>query len=172
MNVCGNRFNGRGSRPDGRCDRRRLSKGHIPDRVNIRERSSSHTVNAYVSGVVHYCLAGQQFGIRQHTNADDRLFPNQFVNVRLRVRTIQDAIVIPAAAVQFGSRGTYVFVVGDDNTVTARDVVLGPSDGTLQAIESGISAGDRVVLEGLDRLREGRKVILVDDNQPLVTPGS
>jgi multidrug efflux system membrane fusion protein len=108
----------------------------------------------------------------QFANADDRLFPNQFVNVRLRVQTLEDAIVIPTAAVQFGSRGTYVFVVGPENTVTARDIVLGPAEGTNQAVASGLAAGDKVVLEGLDRLREGRKVLLVDDDQPLVAPGS
>jgi multidrug efflux system membrane fusion protein len=108
----------------------------------------------------------------EFANADDRLFPNQFVNVRLRVRTIEDAVVIPTSAVQFGSRGTYVFVVGADNTVMARDVVLGPAEGMMQAIESGIAAGDLVVLEGLDRLRDGRKVIVVDEDQPLISPGT
>jgi multidrug efflux system membrane fusion protein len=108
----------------------------------------------------------------EFANADDRLFPNQFVNVRLRVRTIEDAVVIPTSAVQFGSRGTYVFVVGADDTVMARDVVLGPAEGMMQAIESGIAAGDLVVLEGLDRLRDGRKVIVVDEDQPLISPGT
>ena len=108
----------------------------------------------------------------EFANADDRLFPNQFVNVRLRVRTIEDAIVIPSSAVQFGSRGTYVFVIGADNTATVRDLVLGPADGLLQSVQSGLAAGELVVLEGLDRLREGRKVILVDDNRPAVSPGS
>ncbi len=108
----------------------------------------------------------------EFANADDRLFPNQFVNVRLRVRTIEDAVVIPTSAVQFGSRGTYVFVVGADNTVMARDVVLGPAEEMMQAIEGGIAPGDLVVLEGLDRLRDGRKVILVDDDQPLISPGT
>jgi multidrug efflux system membrane fusion protein len=65
-----------------------------------------------------------------------------------------------------------VFVVGPENTVTARDIVLGPAEGTNQAVASGLAGGDTVVLEGLDRLREGRKVLLVDDDQPLVAPGS
>jgi multidrug efflux system membrane fusion protein len=102
-------------------------------------------------------------------NDDERLFPNQFVNVRLHVRTLRDAVVIPAAAVQFGSRGTYVFVVNDKNQSTVRDVVLGPAEGADQTVLSGLAPGDRVVLEGIDRLREGRDVVVVDDSAAQVT---
>jgi multidrug efflux system membrane fusion protein len=103
-------------------------------------------------------------------NEDESLFPNQFVNVRLRVRVIGDAIVIPAAAVQFGARGTYVFVVTPENKSTLREVTLGASDGMMQAIVSGLEPGDPVVLEGIDRLREGRDVVVVE-NQPSAGPG-
>lgn len=104
-------------------------------------------------------------------NEDDKLFPNQFVNIRLRVRTIQDALVVPAAAVQFGSRGTYVYIVNAENRATIRDVVLGPTDGEQQSILKGLAAGDRVVLEGIDRLREGRPVyLLTDDPKPAAPP--
>lgn len=96
-------------------------------------------------------------------NADERLFPNQFVNVRLRVRTLEQAIVIPSAAVQFGARGTYVYVVDAQKKATIRDVVLGPVEGTHQAVSQGLNPGDLVVLEGLDRLREGSEVVLVTD---------
>lgn len=99
-------------------------------------------------------------------NTDERLFPNQFVNIRLRVRTLKDAVVIPTAAVQFGSRGTYVFAVNEQNQATVRDVVLGPTDGDRRAVLKGLQAGDRVVLEGIDRLREGRSVMLVGDDAP------
>jgi len=102
-------------------------------------------------------------------NDDETLFPNQFVNVRLHVRTIEDAIVIPAAAVQFGSRGTYVFVVNDKNESTVREIVLGPAEGTDQTVLSGLTPGDAVVLEGIDRLREGRPVVVVDDSGAQVT---
>lgn len=95
-------------------------------------------------------------------NADEILFPNQFVNIRLRVNTIEDAVIIPADAVQFGSRGTYVYVVDAKNKSMIHDVVLGPSDGTWQAVTQGVAAGDQVVLEGLDRLREGRTVQIVN----------
>jgi len=101
-------------------------------------------------------------------NEDERLFPNQFVNIRLRVRTVKDAIVVPGAVVQFGSRGTYVFVINEKNEATVRDVVLGPADGMLQAIAKGLQVGELVAIEGLDRLREGRLVTLVSDDPATV----
>ena len=104
-------------------------------------------------------------------NEDEKLFPNQFVNVRLKVRTLTDAVVVPAAAVQFGSRGTYVYLVTDDNKSTVRNIVLGPSDGTYQAVTEGLKGGEGVVLEGLDRLREGKNVIIVPD-APAPAPGA
>jgi multidrug efflux system membrane fusion protein len=97
-------------------------------------------------------------------NEDESLFPNQFVNIRLKVRTLKDAVIIPSAAVQFGSRGTYVYVVNDKNKATVRDIVLGAAEGLEQAVTSGLNPGDAVVLEGIDRLREGRDVILVENN--------
>lgn len=99
----------------------------------------------------------------EFANDDEQLFPNQFVNVRMRVRTLEHAVVIPAAAIQFGSRGTYVYVIDANKKALVRDVVLGPSDGTQQAITKGLAAGDEVVLEGLDRLREGRGVVVTND---------
>jgi membrane fusion protein, multidrug efflux system len=95
-------------------------------------------------------------------NDDDRLFPNQFVNARLRVETLRSAVVVPAACIQHGSRGTYVFVVDEKTHSVVRDVVLGPSDGTRQAILKGLAPGERVVLEGIDRLRDGRPVSIID----------
>ena len=94
-------------------------------------------------------------------NEDERLFPNQFVNIRLRVRTIADAVAIPGAAVQYGSRGTYVYIVTEQSQATVRDIVLGPADGGRQAVTEGLKPGDVVILEGLDHLREGRPVSLV-----------
>lgn len=97
-------------------------------------------------------------------NTDEKLFPNQFVNIRLRVRTLSDIIVVPAPAVQYGSRGPYVYAVTSEQKATVRPVVVGPSDGTDQAIEKGLEVGDTVILEGVDRLREGRPVTVVTDD--------
>ena len=94
-------------------------------------------------------------------NADEKLFPNQFVNVRLQVSTLEDAVVIPVAAIQFGSKGTYVYVVNEEKKSTIRPIVLGATDGVLQSVTQGLAPGDAVVLEGLDRLREGKNVVVV-----------
>jgi multidrug efflux system membrane fusion protein len=102
----------------------------------------------------------------EFANADDRLFPNQFVNVRLRVVTLPDAIVVPTSAVQFGSRGTYVYVVNERNEAKVRDVVLGPANALLQTVTSGVKAGEPVVVEGIDRLRDGRAVTLIGESAP------
>jgi multidrug efflux system membrane fusion protein len=99
----------------------------------------------------------------EFANADEKLFPNQFVNVRLRVRTFKDALVVPTAAVQYGSRGTYVYLIGDEEKAKVRDVVVGPSDGATQSIAKGLEVGERVIVEGVDRLREGRVVVAVGD---------
>ena len=106
----------------------------------------------------------------EFANDNEGLFPNQFVNVRLLVRTLRQVVVIPAAAVQFGSRGTYVYVIDGKKKATVRDLVLGPTEATLQAVTSGLQPGDLVVLEGLDRLREGRGVVPASEPAPAKAP--
>ncbi len=99
-------------------------------------------------------------------NGDGALFPNQFVNVRLQLGD-DETLVIPDAAVQFGSQGTYVYVIGDDSTAGVRAVVLGAGSEGRVAVLDGLDAGARVVLEGIDRLREGAKVeIVTEDGAP------
>jgi membrane fusion protein, multidrug efflux system len=94
------------------------------------------------------------------SNADGTLFPQQFVNVRLLLNTLHDAIVVPAAAVRHGPQGDYVYVIAPDSTVHIRLVKTGPSDGDKISISSGLSAGERVVTEGGDRLVDGATVRL------------
>ena len=91
-------------------------------------------------------------------NADESLFPNQFVNVRLLVDTVTDATVVPIAAIQRGQPGTFVYLVKPDDTVTIRVVELGASDGDRVAITKGLQVGDNVVVDGVDRLRDGAKI--------------
>lgn len=95
-------------------------------------------------------------------NKDNELFPNQFVNVRLLLETKRDAIVVPAAAIQRGAQGTFVYMVKPDRTVTVRPVVVGVPNGNDISIDSGLVAGEQVVVEGAERLREGSKVELRD----------
>ena len=89
------------------------------------------------------------------------LYPNQFVNVRLRVATLTDAVVVPAAAVAVGAPGTYVYVIGADNKATVRKITAGVSDAGLTVITAGLQAGENVVTDGLDRLRAGATVRIV-----------
>lgn len=94
------------------------------------------------------------------TNEDGRLFPNQFVNVRLLVNTLQDQVVIPAAAIQRGASGTFVFVVKADHTVEMRTVALGVQQGDKVAVTQGLNPGETVVTDGADRLRDGGQVTI------------
>jgi len=91
-------------------------------------------------------------------NAKESLFPNQFVNVTVLVDTLKDAVTVPAAAVQRGAPGTYVYLVNQDDTVSVHPIQLGAQDGDLIAVTSGLSPGDRVVTDGADRLRDGAHV--------------
>ncbi|CAJ0994149.1 Multidrug resistance protein MdtA [Sodalis praecaptivus] len=98
-------------------------------------------------------------------NHDEKLYPNQFVNVRLQTNVLAGATVIPAQALQLSSDGDFVYVIKQDNSVERRQVKAGPSFGTsLQAVLSGVSPGERVVTEGIDRLSNGAKVTIVSDN--------
>src|ERR1700761_2384731 len=102
----------------------------------------------------------------QFDNADESLFPNQFVNVQLLVDTKRDQMVVPTSAIQRGAPGTFVYLVGPDSTVSVRPVKLGVAQGERQAIVSGLAIGDTVVTDGVDRLRDGAKVILPGAQPP------
>ena len=98
----------------------------------------------------------------QFDNSDGRLFPNQFVNARLELDTLRDVVTVPAPAIQRGSQGLFVYVVKADRTVELRPVGLGPTDGQRLVVASGLRPGERVVVDGIDRLREGSPVDLVE----------
>lgn len=95
------------------------------------------------------------------TNEDDALFPNQFVNARLKVATLLDAIVIPTAALQMGNEGNFVWTLSEDNKVSKHLVTTGVQDSQKVVINAGLNAGDRVVTDGIDRLTEGMQVEVV-----------
>jgi membrane fusion protein, multidrug efflux system len=93
-------------------------------------------------------------------NTDESLFPQQFVNVVLLLDTLHGVTLVPQAAIQRGAPGTYVYLVNADQTVSVRKVAVGPGDATNVSISEGLKVGDRVVVDGADKLKEGAKVLL------------
>lgn len=98
-------------------------------------------------------------------NANFQLWPGQFVNVRLKVETLPQALVIPTSAAQRGPAGTFSYVIGDDNTVTAKPIAVIQQNETDAVIGSGLTATDRVVTTGFANLADGAKVIVGKDEQ-------
>ncbi len=98
----------------------------------------------------------------QFANDEGLLFPNQFVNVRMLVDTREDAVTIPASAIQRGAQGLFVYVVNEDQTVSLRPVKTGVTEGTRIEVESGVKPRERVVIDGMDRLRDGMKVEIAE----------
>ncbi|PWC18891.1 MdtA/MuxA family multidrug efflux RND transporter periplasmic adaptor subunit [Brenneria corticis] len=103
-------------------------------------------------------------------NIDDALFPNQFVNIRMKVDTLQNAILAPAAAVQMGNEGRFVWILNDKNEVSRRLVTTGIQYGQQMVITAGLSADVLVVTDGIDRLTEGAKVEVLSSDSTDKTP--
>jgi multidrug efflux system membrane fusion protein len=98
-------------------------------------------------------------------NANFQLWPGQFVNVRLKVETLPQALVIPTSAAQRGPAGSFSYVIGDDDTVTAKPITVIQQNETDAVIGSGLSPSDRVVTTGFANLADGSKVIVGRDEQ-------
>lgn len=97
-------------------------------------------------------------------NTDSALFANQFVNIQLRIKSIDNAIVVPVTAVRLGGNGDFVFVLNAaERTVSVRPVIRGQATGEKIVITSGLKAGEQVITEGADRLKEGSRVTLAGD---------
>jgi multidrug efflux system membrane fusion protein len=93
----------------------------------------------------------------QFDNPDEKLYPNQFVNVKLTTDTLHDAVVVPSAAVQLSSDGEFLYAV-KDGKANRRAIKIGPTLGEQTVITQGVEKGDQVVTRGIDHLREGSKV--------------
>jgi membrane fusion protein, multidrug efflux system len=143
------------------------------DRVLQRVNSGAKlAVTAYTSDNTRQLATGTLYAISNQVatstgtvmlratfpNDDEVLFPNEFVNIRILVDTLTGAVLVPTPAVLSGAPGDYVYLANADNTVSVRKITPGPSDGTSTAILSGLSAGERVVIDGTDRLSEGAKI--------------
>lgn len=103
-------------------------------------------------------------------NQDDALFPNQFVNARLKVATLQNAVVIPTAALQMGNEGNFVWILSADNKVSKHLVTAGIQDSQQVVISTGVNVGDRVVTDGIDRLTDGMQVEVVTPHSTAAAP--
>lgn len=113
----------------------------------------------------------------EFSNQDGALFPNQFVNCRLLLDTKRNAIIVPAPAIQRGPPGNFVYLIQPGNTVTIRPVTIGITEGDNVEIDQGLTVGDRVVVEGQDKLQDGSKIDLRAASQkpagaaPSLNPG-
>jgi multidrug efflux system membrane fusion protein len=96
-------------------------------------------------------------------NGDSKLFPSQFVNLRLEVRTIKNAIMVPVTALRHGSTGDFVYILNTDKTVSLRPVTRGQATVDKIQIATGLKVGEKVITEGADRLKDGAKVTLPGD---------
>ncbi|VXD01309.1 multidrug efflux system, subunit A [Pseudomonas sp. 8Z] len=153
-----------------------IAEGDLPAVLQRRRTGASLAVEAWDRGEILKLATGTLESLdnqidtttgtvrlkARFDNAEQMLFPNQFVNVRLRVDNRADATIVPSAAVQFGNQGTFVYVVDTQNTVSIRPLSIVASDAERSLVGSGVEPGERVVLEGTDRLRDGGKVQVIE----------
>jgi multidrug efflux system membrane fusion protein len=107
----------------------------------------------------------------EFANADDALFPSEFVNARLKIQTLTGQTLIPSAAVQRGAPGAYIYVINSNNTVSLRNVTTGPAAGEWVSVTKGVTPAERVVIDGLDKLRDGARVSVMT-GAPGTTPAA
>jgi multidrug efflux system membrane fusion protein len=105
-------------------------------------------------------------------NGRGMLFPNQFVNARILVDELKSAVLVPNEAIQRGAQGPFVYVVRPDRTVELRKIALGPTEGALTAVREGVAAGDPLIVDGADRVRERSRVVPTSRDRPAVRGGS
>src|SRR5882672_5091565 len=148
-------------------------------RVNAASAKGALTVDVFGNDGITVVDSGKLTGIdnqvdpttgtlklkAEFPNANFQLWPGQFVNVRLKVDTLSKAVVVPSSAVQRGPAGTFSYVIGDGDIVTAKPVVVTQQNETDAVIASGLSASDRVVTTGFANLSDGAKIIVGKDEQ-------
>ncbi|MBX9704916.1 MAG: hypothetical protein K5Q00_01570, partial [Gammaproteobacteria bacterium] len=105
-------------------------------------------------------------------NGNSALFANQFVNVKMSLKTLAQATLVPSAAIQHGANGNFVYVVKDDDTVAVTPVKVGAVQNETTVINSGVEPDAKVVIEGADRLRDGAKVDVTMRGKPSIRKAS
>ncbi|HSC00095.1 MAG TPA: MdtA/MuxA family multidrug efflux RND transporter periplasmic adaptor subunit [Burkholderiaceae bacterium] len=142
----------------------RLAGGALPARAFDRTRSTLLEAGRFATLDNQVDTAtGTVKGKARFANANGLLFPNQFVNLQLELRTIADAVVVPVSALRNGPEGDFVYVLNADRTVSQRNVKRGTATADRVVIASGLQAGEPVVTEGADRLKDGASVQLAAD---------
>jgi membrane fusion protein, multidrug efflux system len=139
-------------------------RAHQPLAVQAKERGSNRPLAEGQVAAVDNAIDPSTDTIKVKAllpNADEALFPNEAVNVTLQLDTLANALAVPQAAVLRGAQGFYVYVVKPEGMVTARTVKPGPVDAGWMAVEGELQPGDRVVIDGTDRLREGARVEII-----------
>jgi len=129
------------------------------DRDNKRELSSGTL--ATIDNIIDPTTATYKLKAT-FANADEKLWPGEFVNARLHLDTLRNALIVPDAAIQRGPNNLFVWAVGDDNTATMKPVKVGPSTGGMTVVTSGLNDGERVVTGGQYKLRKGAPVSITD----------
>jgi multidrug efflux system membrane fusion protein len=141
---------------------RRL-RAHLPLRLEAFDRAGKERLASGTLSSLDNQIDTTTGSIKLRGKFENRagmLFPNQFVNVQILMDTLPGVVVMPVAALLRGAQGTYVYVVKDDHTVSVRPVTVGPVGRGEIVIEQGLQAGEQVVLDGTDKLREGMPVTL------------
>lgn len=169
-----------------------LPQGELPEVLRRIHAGATLAVTAYDSAGTEKLATGTLSAVNNQIatatgtiefradfpNRDETLYPNQFVNIHLRVETLKGATLAPSAAILHGRPGAYVYLVQSNHTVIARPVTLGPSEDGRVAVTAGLKPGDQVVVDGADNLKNGAKVALGSANgqalsaraKPGVTP--
>ncbi|WP_163863166.1 MdtA/MuxA family multidrug efflux RND transporter periplasmic adaptor subunit [Myxococcus eversor] len=151
-----------------------VPEDRVPDILAKLEAHQTLVVEAYDRGDQHLLSRGTLATVDNQidpttgtarlradfANRDYKLFPQQFVNARLRIDVLRDATVIPTAAIQHGVQGPFVYIIQQDDTVRVRPVSLGPTDLDDTVVTRGVSVGERLVVEGADKLTDGAHVRL------------
>jgi membrane fusion protein, multidrug efflux system len=138
-------------------------KGATPLMATVYDRANVHQLGTGSVTVIDNQIdttTGMVKFRAEFPNEDESLFPNQFVNVQVLVRTLKNVTTAPVPAIQRGAPGTFVYLIDANNTVSVRKVTLGPSQGGMVQITDGLKPGDRVVTDGTDRLSDGARVII------------
>ncbi len=141
--------------------------------VDVYDRSQTNKITSGALSAVDTVVDPTTGSVKLRAlfgNEDNKLFPAQFVNVKLLVDTLHNQTVVPVVAIQHGADGTFVFVVTPEKTVNQRNVTTGVQDGNNIQVLSGIKPGDTVVVDGADRLRDAADVDIPNQTVKIAAP--